>query len=281
MVMIKFAQKISEEMNKQLHDLGYNGTSGLEYIQKCYQITNNSLKELREALSKYRFKSIEEEVEFFKSIKPSIHAQVLFFIELYQIELQKPSINESKKQLSYFKKLSDYYAQLLGKNCLMQLYHKTQRSAEDHQLFCRNSRTPYLVPINPLEDFDTIFPPASTELSRIIAYEKVLDHISQMIKSIRTGSKQPSVHQTTGMNWTGSKIELIELAYALHSTTCINHGKIEIKRIISSLEQIFNVELGAFYRIFQNIRIRQGSRTAFIDQLKEKLIDRMDGTDLQ
>lgn len=279
--MIKFAHKISEEMNRRLHDLSYNGTSGLEYIQKCYQITNNSLKELREALTQYRFKTLEDEVEFFKNIKPTIHAQVLFFIELYQIELNKPSLNEVKKQLSYYKKLSSYYSQLLGKNSLMQLYHKTQRSAEDHQLFCRNSTIPYLVPIDPLEEFDAIFPPASTELSRIIAYEKVLDHISQTIKSIRTGSKQPSLYQTTGMNWTGSKIELIELAYALHSTNCINNGKIEIKRIITTLEQVFNVELGAFYRIFQNIRIRQGSRTAFMDQLRDKLLDRMDSTDLR
>lgn len=268
-------------MNRQLHDLTYKGITGLEYIQQCYQITNNALKELREALTRYRFKSIEEEVDFFKNIKPSVHAQVLFFIELYQIELQRPSITEKKQQISYFKKLSAHYTQLLRKNYMLQLYHKTQRSAEDQQLFCRNSTIPYLVPIDPLEDFDTLFPPASTELSRIIAYEKVLDHISQIIKSIRTGSKQPSIHQSSGMNWTGSKIELIELAYALHSTTCINNGKIEIKRIITALEQVFNVELGAFYRIFQNIRIRQGSRTAFMDQLKEKLLDRMDTTDLR
>ncbi|MBL7706620.1 MAG: RteC domain-containing protein [Taibaiella sp.] len=54
----------------------------------------------------------------------------------------------------------------------------------------------------------------------------------------------------------------------------------DIRQIISALEGIFKIQLGDFYRVFLNIRIRQSSRTTFMDELKEKLIERMDETDL-
>lgn len=88
-------------------------------------------------------------------------------------------------------------------------------------------------------------------------------------------SDEKSKHQ-----WTDSKSALIELDYALHSRGAVNHGKSDVKMIISNMESLFNVEVGNFYRTFQSVRIRKKNRTIFLDRLKESLEKRMDETDM-
>ena len=42
------------------------------------------------------------------------------------------------------------------------------------------------------------------------------------------------------------------------------------------MEDVFNVSIGDIYRIYLEIRERKGSRTQFLDRLKDNLIERMD-----
>ena len=79
--------------------------------------------------------------------------------------------------------------------------------------------------------------------------------------------------------WTASKTDLAELIYALDTSKCINHGNIKLKAITSYLEDVFNISIGDIYRIYLEIRERKGSRTQFLDRLKDKLIERMDEAD--
>jgi len=79
--------------------------------------------------------------------------------------------------------------------------------------------------------------------------------------------------------WTGNKVDLIELIYALHATGVVNSGTADIKGIASIYEQMFNIELGDFYRTFLEIRSRKINNTKFIDSLKDALIKRMDESD--
>ncbi|WP_057940545.1 RteC domain-containing protein [Algoriphagus resistens] len=80
--------------------------------------------------------------------------------------------------------------------------------------------------------------------------------------------------------WTDSKSALIELAYALHSRGAVNHGKSDVKAIITLMETLFNIQVGNFYRTFQSMRGRKKNRTIFLDSLKESLVKRMDETDM-
>jgi hypothetical protein len=81
------------------------------------------------------------------------------------------------------------------------------------------------------------------------------------------------------LNWTESKVALIELIYAIHSTGAVNRGVTDIKLLSDVFEQIFHIDLGDRYRAFIEIRARKKERTKFIDYLKESLIHRMEETD--
>ncbi|WP_293906149.1 RteC domain-containing protein [Sphingobacterium sp. UBA5670] len=277
--MIEIAQKLHQELKQHIHELDFNGISGLDYYKRCYQLSCSILKRLRAALSEYKFKNPEKEIEFFKFIKPRLHSEVLFYLELYRMELNCPSNRDKKAQLSYLKQLSVYYAQLLNNNCLLKLYFLTERCEEDNMLFLRSSSINSFIPFDPLQEFDSLFPPASTEFARIIAYQRVLDEISEKTTSLRKGSKEIP-RAMTALTWTGTKMELVELGYALHSAKSLNNGKVELKKIMMGLEQLFNIEIGQYSRYYQNLLIRKGSRTPYTEKLIEDLSQRMEDSDL-
>ncbi|WP_430393710.1 RteC domain-containing protein [Chryseobacterium profundimaris] len=68
---------------------------------------------------------------------------------------------------------------------------------------------------------------------------------------------------TTKLSWTGSKVALIELVYALQTEGVFNNGNADLKEIIENFEQIFSIDLGQFNRVFLVIRIRKSSPTKF------------------
>jgi len=86
------------------------------------------------------------------------------------------------------------------------------------------------------------------------------------------GSKSKSIKAT----WTGSKVALIELAYALHEDCVVNDGNIEVKEMIAFLETVFDISLGYHSATFLELRQRKNGKTKYLDNLKEKLLRRME-----
>jgi hypothetical protein len=84
---------------------------------------------------------------------------------------------------------------------------------------------------------------------------------------------------TKNHQWTGSKVALIELLYALHTEGVFNHGNADLKEVANIFEAAFNVDLGQYHRTFLEIRARKSERAKFLSSLKEKLLVRMEEAD--
>jgi hypothetical protein len=80
-------------------------------------------------------------------------------------------------------------------------------------------------------------------------------------------------------NWSATKVDLIELIYALQCSGTINNGNSDIKKIAKACEQLFNIDLGNYYRTFSDIRSRKMSQTKFIDKLKDSLLNKIIDSD--
>lgn len=81
------------------------------------------------------------------------------------------------------------------------------------------------------------------------------------------------------MVWTGSKIALTELLYALQTEGIFNNGSADLKIIADFFEENLGVDLGQYRRSFLEIRSRKENRTKFLDTLKQNLLKRIDDTD--
>lgn len=97
-------------------------------------------------------------------------------------------------------------------------------------------------------------------------------HILDLLKKSQADR---STDASSTLTWTGSKTDLIELIYALHSVDVFNNGTANIKVIASAFEEVFNISLGDYYRTFQDMRIRKRSQAPFIDLLRKRFLERL------
>ncbi|NDV93413.1 RteC protein [Dysgonomonas sp. 521] len=104
--------------------------------------------------------------------------------------------------------------------------------------------------------------------------------LKSLIKSLHTfflsvdGSKPE-----TKLYWSGSKCDFVELAYGLLEAKCFNDGEIDIQEAINCLSEMLSFPVPDFYDTFRSIRMRTNSRTHFLNELKDKLDQRMEDMD--
>jgi hypothetical protein len=80
--------------------------------------------------------------------------------------------------------------------------------------------------------------------------------------------------------WTGTKIDLLEMAYSLHATDSINNGHATITEIVVFLFTLFGMKPPCnFSSTYGIMRMRPESRTQFLDQMKKALELKMDMND--
>src|SRR5690349_622146 len=104
------------------------------------------------------------------------------------------------------------------------------------------------------------------KLSKFLAYELVKQFVIASIRKLTVENFSDS------LPWTGSKVSLTELVYALHAAGVFNHGQAEIKQIVACVEKAFSVDLGNFASTFSDIRLRKKGRTLFLDSMKERMV---------
>lgn len=81
------------------------------------------------------------------------------------------------------------------------------------------------------------------------------------------------------LKWTGSKVALIELIYALHYHGVFDSGNNDIREVAQYFESAFDIDLGNFYQTYLELRNRKMNRTKFLDVLRDELLKKMEEQD--
>jgi len=94
-------------------------------------IAEKNIKEAKEVLNKVRllidkrgFKSCEEEIYFFKQIKPKIYSKLIYYLKLFIIESKRPR-SSKKTQVKYFNSHIDKLQTYFNDN--LEFYHYYRR----------------------------------------------------------------------------------------------------------------------------------------------------------
>lgn len=76
-----------------------NWNISIEVVLDVVEFLQRSLEDLRTYIVNHPFSSKEEEIYFFKHIKPEVLSRLLYFTEIYNTEMRKPhgSIEVLKK----------------------------------------------------------------------------------------------------------------------------------------------------------------------------------------
>ena len=150
----------------------------------------------------------------------------------------------------------------------------------DEQYFVRGNRDLRM----PLESFhflidDEFSTCQDGTVATIMAYDMLIVYLRKEVDDLNNNmepTKNTAMEKPSKLFWTGSKTDLIELLYALHTSKSINGGTVDIKEMASHFEYFYNVDLGNYYHTFIDIRSRKSSRTRFLDRLIEMLNQRME-----
>ncbi|MBZ9632216.1 RteC domain-containing protein [Salegentibacter sp. LM13S] len=239
---------------------------------------NRIIKYSREVLETYRnnirvlkFKSISEEVQFFKEEKQIPLSQLIYYTNLRALELE--STSSIKFRMKYLSRKIKKINKFFQRNREFQLYIDLEQTNMDKFYFTRKFQ-------NEVAHYDTSLywdPEFNTSHDILLAYLRAYKRLLPLLQRQMELLDQPQSEFISkhDLHWTASKVDLIELIYALHFSGAINNGAGNIIDIVSLFEEIFSQKFDNSYKKFSEIKGRKGRRTKFLDlitwHLEQKL----------
>jgi hypothetical protein len=265
MNIIEFSEGLQARMKQTLESL-HSDQDGIIRIGKALTSIREIITELKQFAGTYSFPDESEEIMFFKEIKPVFLSQFFYYKKVFSIQLFDSFKDRKARQANYYRMLR-HLEWFVQKNLDFYEYCMTNTTYLDKHYFIRSKQIHKSIDRD--EKFSTGY---DTKLARILANELLKQHILDLVKK---SQQDPSDTKAPAVTWTGSKTDLIELIYALHRTDVFNNGTANIKVIASAFEDSFNISLGDYYRTFQDMRIRKRSQAPFLDQLRERFLQRV------
>jgi len=241
--------------------------------EKSIEICIKGLRELRDVVIEKGFQNREAEIIFFKEIKPKIVSNLIYNNNIYTIETNRPN-GSTKIKRKYIqmelRKLKNFFYENLD----FYRYYRTGSTYLDYKYFIRGKQDirlnldAFVYEADP--DFSTSH---DFKISTILANDLLQVYLENELTKIdfQPTNKESGLISRNQIKWTGNKVSLIELMYALHQSGVFNNGQSDIKAIATYFENIFNVDLGNYYRTYLELKIRQ-DRTKFLDSLRENFI---------
>ena len=239
-------------------------------------------EELREYIHKYNFRDNEEEIDFFKNSKPLILSKLIYYNDIYTIELRKPNGNKEVVK-EYYKKKQTAITDFCNNNLDFYQYYRSKATHLDRYYFLRGHENYKLCHNCGLLDKDPLFSTCCDHrVAKMLAYDMLEIYLQQRlqdVESIEVVETSRASLPDNPFRWTGTKIAAIELGYAIYAAGVLNNGNADIKEIMTYIEASFKIDLGDYYRTYLTIRERKRDRTAFLNSLIEKLLRKMDEND--
>jgi hypothetical protein len=261
-------------MNENLLHIKQTSDNPIDLAEKSFKAVQKTFNELKKSIIGYAFSNNQEEIEFFKVVQPKFLCEMIYFSEILRIEPAcsvKPPKLRKKRYKAEMEKVSLFYEQ----NQELYWYYISGKTNLDDKLFLNSKEIDLSFPDAYFFNADPNFCCAgSYKISQFIGYKKLLEYLQTAIENL---SEKPILK--SGPVWTGPRVWLIELVYALKAAGVLNKGKVDIKDIANVAGPMFQKDLGEYYRAFQEIRLRKKNRTVFLDLLKTSLTEYMDDAD--
>lgn len=269
--MKSFVSILENEIEEKLKKIESADLNVLKKSLEASLVLGDAFLRLKEFISTYAFRDEDEEIEFFKVIKPRLFYRLIYYRKVYNIEMNRPLgvasqrsylVDEIKAVNRYNAKRSDFVR-----------YYRSGLTHLDSMYYLRGSVDAALY----LETFhyerDPLFSTnCDFKVARILANEKLIRYLTKELETLEQHQTEPPLPRVR-IVWNGTKTELVEQIFAWDSRKIF--GNTPLTKLADYIQIVFNIELDRnFSRTFGDMRIRN-NKTPFLDSLKEALLRRM------
>jgi len=273
---IQMPEPFQELYDSLVGQLEHSQKDQLNIIIHCQQSISTikaSIDLLKKYVSTNSFNNKEEEILFFKFIKPKFYSKLIYYLKVFKIESRRP-IGSDVTEKIYLMRGLDKLSLFFETNLSFYEYYRTGATFMDEKYFLRGSKETSPILDSMCLDADPNFATRyDYKVAKIIANDMLRDYLNKEIeKQNIKHTEQTPEHSKNLLKWTDSKTALIELSYALKYAGSFNNGHATVKQITECFEKTFDVELGNTSKALQEILSRKSGYTNFLHKLDTKLV---------
>ncbi len=178
----------SEELQQRLKAIGDldSGEGDLLRVGKAVSDIREIISELKQFTVKYSFRDVDEEVQFFKEVKPVFLSQYTYYRKMFSV-LFHNSFQDREGQIhNYYKVLKKLQAFSVRNQTFCE-YCMSGATYLDQNYFTRKAQTPPAVALD--EKFSTGY---DLKLSKILAHELMKGYIIDALRKLRENKASPA-----------------------------------------------------------------------------------------
>lgn len=172
---------------------------------KVVDFLENLCVDLKSYISRYTFKSKNEEINFFKNIKPKILSRLIYYRQVYCIQIMCP-YDSDRGKVKYYKEELDKLKSFFDRNLEFYKYYRSGCCHLDQYYFVRGIKDIQL-------SFDLFYferdPNFSTShdclISKILANELLPAYLNKQISELDNQKVNEEIFMTPKLTWTGKK----------------------------------------------------------------------------
>lgn len=273
--MLKFISKLKKEIDTKIEKIENSDSCMTIKAREASRVLGEAFIRLKEFVASYQFENEDEEIYFFKEIKPKLCFRLIYYRKVYNIEMNRPTGIENQKE--YLSDLLNSINTYNSKRLDFIRYYRSDFTYLDSIYFVRHKTDfeqyleTFYYELDP--DFSTN---CDFKVAKILANDMLSAYLMTELnllneKQIKIGNFNfPSTKKT----WKGSKTELQEQIFAWDSAKIFGED-IPLTQLYEYIQNVFNVQLDTnISRTLDDLKIRN-IPTPFLDKLKTILVKRM------
>jgi len=255
-----------------LESIATNGDTPMKKYLLSIEAVSEALTVLELDLVTFAFSTQEEEINFFKNIKPQFDGRLLLYIRLAHLESHSPEATkdrirfyraELRKIKRYYRHNNDFYRYVVSGATHLDEFYFLRTPKADSMFFEEYAYNP---------QFNTRM---SFRAAKMRGLRLLTEHIKDQLLELQGTTAAPA--DSGGLVWQVPKVYLAELIYGLFAMGAF--GNADLQRIVKVMTTTFQASFANPYKVFEEIRLRKKNRTAFTDAMRLNLLRRMEQDD--
>ncbi len=245
--MLQFTSGLKKEVDAEIEKIECSETCMINKSLEASRILIEAFARLKAFTMSYEFKNDDEEILFFKVIKPTLCFRLIYYRKVYNIEMNRPIGID--KQREYLNEILESINRYNAKRLDFIRYYRSCSSHLDELYFLRGKTYAEQYLETSHYEFDPQFSTnCDFKVAKILSNDMLSAYLMHEIESLNdNGTKTGSFNfPATKKTWKGTKTELQEQIYAWDSAG--SFGDVPLTQLYDYIQNVAKLSESAIGR---------------------------------